>query len=158
MKTLQKIGLFVALAALFTSCQMPVDVNKILSNQDTKKAIFDKISNDCNLSKEMMETMMNTDNGKMTIKGNEKMMKMMMEDNGAMMKMMKDDPAVMKSMTSNMMEMCKNDTTMMSSMCKGMMDDPKMMEMMHKKMGGKMDMKDMKGMNKMEGMDKKMEK
>jgi hypothetical protein len=37
-------------------------------------------------------------------------------------------------------------------MCKTMMDNPQMMEMMHKNMGGKMDMKDMK---KMQGMDHK---
>ena len=161
MKTLQKITLFIVLTSLFTSCLMPVDVNKILSNPDTKKAIFDKISNDSNLSKEMMETMMNTDNGKMTMKGNEKMMKMMMEDHGAMMKLMKDDPTMMKSMMSNMMEMCKNDTTMISSMCKSMMEDPKMMEMMHKEMSGKMNMKGMKekkGMKGMKGMDDKMKK
>lgn len=147
MKTLQKIALFIALVALFASCQSGTDVNKILSNQETKKAIIDKIANDSNLSKEMMETMMNSENCKMMMKGNEKMTMMMMEDHGVMMKMMKENPAMMQSMMTGMMETCKNDTAMMSSMCKSMMENPEMMDMMHKKMGGKMDMKGMKGMD-----------
>lgn len=156
MKKLQKITLIIALVALFASCQTGTDVNKILSNQDTKKAIIDTIANDSNLSIEMMEAMMNNENSKMMMKGNDKMTMMMMEDHGTMMKMMKENPAMMQSMMTGMMETCKNDTAMMSSMCKNMMENPEMMEMMHKKMGGKMDMKGMKDMNKMEGMDHKM--
>ncbi|HEY5511616.1 MAG TPA: hypothetical protein VIK10_11375 [Prolixibacteraceae bacterium] len=147
MKTLQKITLVIALIALFASCQSSTDVNKILSNQETKKAIFDKIANDSNLSTEMMETMMNSNNGKMMMLGNDKMTMMMMENHGKMMKMMKDDPSMMKSMMSDMMETCKSDTAMLSSMCKNMMESPQMMDMMHKNMGGKMDMKGMKGMD-----------
>lgn len=153
MKTLQKIALFIALVALFASCQSQTDVPKILADQDTKKAIMESIANDSDLSREMMETMMKSENSKMIMKGNDKMTMMMMEDHGTMMKMMKDNPDMMKSMMSGMMESCKNDTAMMSSMCKSMMEDPQMMEMMHKNMGGKMDMK---GMKKMEGMDHKM--
>ncbi|MEK7719753.1 MAG: membrane or secreted protein [Bacteroidota bacterium] len=150
MKTLQKITLFIALVALIASCQSNTDVNKIFSNPDTKKAIIDKIANDSNLSKEMVETMMNSNNGKMMMLGNDKMtMMMMMENHG---KMMKDDPGMMKRMMSDMMETCKSDTAMLSSMCKNMMQSPQMMDMMHKNMGGKMDMK---GMKKMEGMDHK---
>ena len=153
MKTLQKITLVIALMALFASCQSSTDVNKIFSNPDTKKAIIDKIANDSNLSTEMIETMMNSNNGKMMMLGNDKMtMMMMMENHGKMMKMMKDDPGMMKSMMSDMMETCKSDTAMMSSMCKNMMESPQMMDMMHKNMGRKMDMKGMKGMK---GMDHK---
>ncbi len=153
MKTLQKITLFIALVALFTSCQSSTDVAKILANQETKKAIIDTIANDSNLSIEMMEAMMNNENSKMMMKGNDKMTMMMMEDHGTMMKMMKENPAMMQSMMTGMMESCKNDTAMMSSMCKNMMENPEMMEMMHKKMGGMMDMK---GMKDMKGMDHKM--
>src|ERR1035437_5319158 len=147
MKTLKKITLFIALVALFASCQSSTDVNKILSNQETKKAIIDKIANDSNLSKEMMEAMMNNENSKMMMMGNEKMTSMMMQNQGTMMKMMKENPVMMHSMMSGMMETCKNDTAMMSTMCKSMMENPEMMEMMHKKMGGKMEMKNMKGMD-----------
>ena len=86
MKTLQKIALFIALVALFASCQSKTDVKQIFSNQETKKAIMDTIANNGNLSKEMMETMMNNENGKMVMMGNEKMTMMMMEDHGTMMK------------------------------------------------------------------------
>jgi len=64
MKTIQKITMLIALVALFASCQSNINVNKILSNQDTKKAIMDTIANNSNLSKEMMETMMNSENSK----------------------------------------------------------------------------------------------
>lgn len=143
MKTLQKIALFVALVALFTSCQSKTDVSKILADQETKMTIMETIATDNNLSKEMLEALMNNENSKI----------MMMEFHGSMMKMIKDDPAMMQSMMTDMMETCKNDTAMMSSMCKNMMENPEMMDMMHRKMGGMMDMK---GMNKMEGMDHKM--
>jgi hypothetical protein len=72
--TIKKITLFIALVALFASCQSSTDVDKILLNQETKKAIIDKIANDSNLSKEMVETMMNSNNGKMMdMKGMKKM-------------------------------------------------------------------------------------
>lgn len=123
MKTLQKITLFIALVALFASCQSNTDVSKILSNQETKKAIMDNIANDSTLSKEMMEAMMNNENSKM----------MMMENHGSMMKMMKENPEMMKSMMNGLMETCKGDSAMMSSMCKSLMENPEIMEMLHKK-------------------------
>jgi len=72
MKTLQKITILIAFVALFASCQSN-NVNKILSNQDTKKAIMDTIANNSNLSKEMMETLMNSKNSKMMMLGNANM-------------------------------------------------------------------------------------
>lgn len=149
MKTLKKITLLIALIALFASCQSNTDVNKILANQDTKKAIMDTIANDSNLSVDMMEVMMNNENSKMMMMGNEKMTMMMMENHGTMMKMMKENPAMMQSMMTGMMETFKGDTAMMSSMCSSIMNNPQMMGMIHKNMGGKMDMN---GMNNMDGM------
>ena len=139
MKTLQKITLFIALIALFASCQSGTDVTKILSNQNTKKAIMDTIANDSNLSVEMMETMMN---GKMMME-NEKMTSMMMQNQGTMMKMMQNNPAMMQSMMTGMMETFKGDTSMMSSMSSFMLKNPQMMNMIHKNM----DMNHMEGMN-----------
>lgn len=146
MKTLQKITLIIGIVALFASCQTGADVNKILSNQDTKKAIMDTIANDSNLSIEMMEAMMSNENSKMMMMGNEKMTLMMMEDYASMMKMMKDNPAMMQGMMTGMMETCKGDSTMMSLMCNTFLENPEMTDMMYKKMVGKMDMKGMKGM------------
>ena len=143
MKTVQKITLFIALIALFASCQPSTDVTKILSNQDTKKAIMDTIANDSNLSAEMMETMMN---GKMMM-GNEKMTSMMMQNQGIMMKMMQNNPAMMQSMMNGMMETFKGDTAMMTTMSSFMLKNPQMMNMIHKNMDGKMGMNHMEGMN-----------
>jgi hypothetical protein len=47
-------------------------------------------------------------------------------------------------MMENMMEIAKDDKAMMSGMCKEMMGNDKMMEMMEKMKGDKMDMKKMK--------------
>ena len=155
MKTLKRITLLIALIALFSSCQSKTDVSKILANQETKKAIMDTIANDSNLSIEMMEAMMNSENSN-KLMGNEKMTSMMMQNQGAMMKMMQNNPAMMQGMMTGMMETFKGDTAMMSSMYKSMMGNPEMMQMLHKNMSGKMDMKGMKGMNDMGGMNHKM--
>ncbi len=142
MKTLLKITLFIAFVSVFASCQTS---KQILSNQDTKSAIMDSIVNDSNLSKEMLGLMLNGRNSDV----------IMGEIHETMMKKMKNKPGMMRGMMTGMMETYKGDSAMMSSMCMSMMENPEMMEMMHKKMGGKMDMKVMKGMN-MEGMDHKM--
>jgi len=89
---------------------------------------MDSIANDSNLSVEMMATMMNG-------------------------KMMHNNPAMMQSMMSGMMETYKGDTAMMSSMCSSIMNNPQMMGMIHKNMGGKMVMN---GMNNMNGMNHQM--
>lgn len=127
MKTLQKITLTIALIALFVSCQ---STKHILSKSDSRTEIITAIANDPDMSKEMMEAIMNSKNGKMT----------MMENHGMMMKMMKDNPGMMQNMMSNMMEAAKGDTSMMSSMCKSMMGNQQMMDMMQKMKGKNMDM------------------
>ena len=109
---------------------------------------MDSIANNSNMSKEMMESIMNSQSGKMIIQGNDNMTMIIMEIHEAMMKMMKDNPGMMHNMMMNMMEAGKKDTTLMSGMRKKMMENPQMMNMMQKMRGGKKDM------NKMEGMDK----
>jgi len=152
MKTLQKITLIIAIVALFASCQTGIDVNKILSNQDSKMAIMDTIANDSNLSTEMMEAMMNNENGKMMMMGNEKMTMLMMQNQGTMMKIMQKNPALMQSMMNNMIERCYRDSAMMSSMCSSIINNPQMMDMINKNMGENMNLK---GMNNMQGMNHK---
>ncbi len=76
MKTLQKITLIIVSIGLFTSCQSKTDVNQILSNSDTKKAIMDTIANNSDMSKDMMQAMMNSSKGKMMMTNHENMMKM----------------------------------------------------------------------------------
>ncbi len=143
MKILQKITLAIALITLFASCQ---SAKQILSKSDSRNEIITAIANDPDMSKEMMEAMMNSKNGKMMMQENEKMK--MMDNHGMMMKMMKDNPGMMKNMMSNMMEAAKGDTSMMSSMCKSMMGNQQMMDMMHMMMGKDMEMKKMGQMDK----------
>jgi hypothetical protein len=150
MKTLQKFAFTIVLITFLVSCQSGTDVKQILSNQDTRKAVIDSIANDSSMSKEMMGAMMNSNNGKMMMQGNEKMSMMMMENHTTMMKMMKDNPGMMQGMMADMMETCKGDSAMMSGMCKTMMGDPKMMDMMQKMKGKNTDMNKMKGMDKMD--------
>lgn len=139
MKTLQKITLAIAFIMLFASCQ---STKHILSKSDSRNEIINLIANDPDMSKEMMKAIMESNNGKMMMQGNDKM-KMMMDNHEKMMKMMKDNPGMMKNMMSNMMEAAKSDTSMMSSMCKSMMGNQQMMDMMKKMKGKNMDMKKM---------------
>jgi hypothetical protein len=148
MKTLNRITLLIALIALFSSCQSSTDVSKILANQDTKNAIMDTIANDSNLSVEMMDAIMNSENSN-AIMGNEKMTTMMMQNQGTMLKMMQNNPAMMQSMMHGMMETFKGDTAMMSSMSSIISKYPQMMDMINKNMSSK-------GMNNMEGMNHNM--
>jgi len=134
------------------SCQTGTDVNKILSNQDTKMAIMDTIANDNNLSIEMMEVMMSNENGKMMMMGNEKITTMMMGNQGSMLKIMQKNPAMMQSMMTGMIETCYRDSAMMTSMCSSIMNNPQMMDMLNKNMVGNMGTK---GMNNMQGMNRK---
>jgi hypothetical protein len=137
MKTVQKMFFAIALVSVLASCQSSTDANQTLSKPDTRKVTMETIANDSSMCSEMMDAMMNGKNGKMV----------MMQHHSSMMKMMKADPSMMKGMMGDMMDMCKDDTTMMAEMCKKMMENPKMMDMMHKMEGKKMDMNNMKGMD-----------
>ncbi|WP_291105266.1 MULTISPECIES: membrane or secreted protein [unclassified Flavobacterium] len=137
MKTVQKIVLLIALVAVLASCQNGTDVNKILSNQDTKRAIMDTIANDSNLSAETIGAMMNNENGKMMMMGNGNRNTMMMQNN----------PALMQSMMTGMMETFKGDPAMMSSMSSVIMRNQQMMDMIYKSRDGNRGMNNMNGMN-----------
>lgn len=146
MQILHKITGVIVLFTLLSSCQPSTDIKQLLSKSETRMAMMDTIANNSDMSKEMMEAMMNSNNGKMAMQGNEKMHMTMMGNHEAMMKTMKGNPEMMKSMMNDMMEACKSDTSMMASMCKTMMGNQEMMNMMQKMKGKNMDMKDMKGM------------
>lgn len=135
MKIFQKMSVLITLITLFAACQSSSDTKEVLSKTETRMEIMNNIANDSTMSKEMMVTMMNSNNGKM----------MMMENHAMMMQMMKGNTGMMHTMMNNMMEACKNDTAMMSGMCKAMMGSKEMMEMMNKMKGEKADMK-MEGM------------
>ncbi len=145
MKKLQKTGLPIALIMLLASCQSGTDINQTLSKTETRMEMMNKIADDSTMSKEMMATMMNSNNGKM----------MMMENHEAMMKMIKENPGMMDNMMMNMMEACKTDTAMMSGMCKKMMENPQMMDMMQKMSDKNMDMGKVNGMDTTKAIDHK---
>ncbi len=139
MKKLNKYIGLIALAALFASCQSS---KQLLSKSDSRAKLMHNIASDHDMSKEMMDAIMQGAHGKMLMK---ERMKEMMGDKSMMMQTMKDDLEMKKRMMSGMMETAKADTRMMAEMCKAMMDNPEMMQMMQK-------MKDKdKGM--MKGMD-----
>lgn len=134
MKSLQKIFLAFALCIFLAACQSGNDRKQILAAADSRKEIMDSIANDGNMSKEMMQSMMNSENSKIMIEGNEAMASAMIKNHASMIKMMKNNPSMMEGMMADMMESCKKDTAMMAAMCKTMMKDPQMKEMMHKEM------------------------
>jgi hypothetical protein len=136
MKTLQKIVLSIGLIGLLNSCQ---STNQVLSKSDKRMEIMNTIANDESMSKEMMGILMKSNMGKKMMQ--EKEGEMMKNKHAEMMKMMKENPEMMKSMMSKMMETAKDDKEMMSGMCKEMMGNEKMMEMMEKMKGDKMEKK-----------------
>lgn len=127
------------LLILMVGCQSS---KKILSKSDARNEIMTQIANDPAMSKEMVEVLMASNNGKMVMMQNEKM-KSMMENKGKMKSMMKDNPEMMKEMMTTMMEMAEGDTTMMAGMCKTMMEKKSMMDMMEKMKTKHKKMKDM---------------
>jgi hypothetical protein len=147
MKTLQKISLLFALVTMLASCQTGADVNKILSDQDTKMKIMNTIANDSMLSTEMIEAMINNENGNRMMMHNGNRNTMMMQNQEAMLKMMQNNPAMMQSMVTGMMETFKNDTLMMSSMSSIMLKNPQMKDQIYKNMDGNMGMKSMYNRN-----------
>ena len=107
MKKLHRYLWLIAPLALFASCQSP---KQVLSKSDSRTKIMTNIASDHEMSKEMLDAIMQGDHGIM----------------------MKDDPEMKKRMMSGMMKTVKADTSMMAGMCKPMMDNPEMMEMMQK--------------------------
>lgn len=135
MKFLQKTFLAIALCIFLAACQSGADRKQLLAAADSRKEIMDTIANDGNMSKEMMQSMMNSENSKIMIEGNEVLTSKMMKNHTAMIKMMKDNPHMMESMLADMLETCKSDTAMMSLMYRTMMGNTQMRELMHKNMG-----------------------
>ncbi len=141
MKTLKKITLVIALAAItmFAIGQTNEEVTKMLSNPEVKMLIMDQISNDVTLSKEMISKIM--DGSRADTARRHNMMSGMM--NACMA-----DTAMRHHMVSKMMESCKADSTMRNCMMAGMMDacksDSAMMKSMKRHMMGKPEMKERK--------------
>ncbi len=130
MRTLQTLILAIVFITLFSSCQSTSDPKQDLSNKETRKGILDTIVNNSDILKEMMVAMINSNNGKKIMLGNEKMTMMILENNSMMMKIMKKNPEIMHRFMSDMMKTAKSDSGMMYGMSKIIMGDPQMMDLM----------------------------
>lgn len=123
MNTFKQFIFFIATVTVITSCGSGNDVQQLLSNTQTRKAIIDSIADNRELSQQMMTAMMNSKDSTM-----------MMNHNGAMMEMMQTNPAIMQMMLSNMMERSRTDSSMMSGICNTIIGNQQMMDMIQKKM------------------------
>ena len=98
MKTLKKITLALALSTLIYSCQSS---KQVLSQSDKRTEIMNTIADSKSMSKEMMDVMMKSENGKIM------MQEMMKEHHDKMMGMMKNNPEMRKKMMSEMMKIIR---------------------------------------------------
>jgi len=130
MRTLQIIILSIIFTTLFSSCQYTPDTKQDLSNKETRKGIMDTIVNNSDMLKEMMVTMMNSNNGKKIMLGNEKMTMLVLENNSMMMKIIKNNSEMMQRLMSDIIKTAKSDSGMMNGMSKIIMGDPQMMDLM----------------------------
>jgi hypothetical protein len=130
MRTLQELIIAIVFIILFSSCQSNSISKQDLSNKETRKGIMDTIVNNSDMLKEMMVTMMNSNNGKKIMLGNEKMTMLVLENNRMMMKIVKNNPEMMQRLMSDIIKTAKSDSGMMNGMSKIIMGDPQMMDLM----------------------------
>jgi hypothetical protein len=127
MKTLKTVAVAVTILIFFTSCQSASDKAIDLTNKETRNEIMFAIANDSMMSEEMLNAMMNSQNGIMKMQGHHAMM---MGDQNGMMKTMQGNPQMMSNMMAAMMESAKGDTTLMSRMISTMIQNHQMRGMM----------------------------
>ncbi len=91
MKTLHKTVFAIAFVALLVSCEQKTNTNeqkinttKALSKPETRKEIMDSIANNNDMSKEMIDVMMNSQNGEKWLQENDKLKTMMRGSHGGM--------------------------------------------------------------------------
>jgi hypothetical protein len=130
MRILQIIIWSIIFITLFSSCQSTPDSKQDLSNKETRKGIMDTIVNNSDMLKEMMVTMMNSNNGKKIMLGNEKMTMLVLENNIMIMKIIKNNPDMMQRLMTDIIKTAKSDSGMMNGMSKIIMGDPQMMDLL----------------------------
>ncbi len=108
---------------LMISCNEAVNIDQVLTDENTRNQVFNKIATDHEMMTGFMEVMMKDNHAMMMMKGNPGMKDMMMGESG-MMQMMKDKPDVMHNMMGEMMK----DGKMMGHMMKMMKDQGMMSE------------------------------
>ena len=90
---------------------------------------MDSIANDSLLSSEMMDAMMTTNNGILTLQQNELSM---MQDHHSMITIFSNNPELMRTLMSDMVETARGDTGLLSSLLRTMMVNGQMRDLMKK--------------------------
>ncbi|REG79475.1 hypothetical protein [Algoriphagus antarcticus] len=127
MKKIQTAAYSIVLLILIGSCQSGSTHTSLLSDTQSRNEIMEAIAADSTMSNEMIGTLLNNENGMMTMQNHQKMT---MGNHSSMMNMVKNNPDLTHNMMSTMVETAKSDSSMMSGMIRTMMADPQMMQMM----------------------------
>lgn len=85
MKILHKLAFVIVFMSFLASCEQKTNAKISLSKSETRKEIMDSIANNNEMSKEMIETMMNSKNEKKWLQENDKLSTMMRGNHGRMM-------------------------------------------------------------------------
>lgn len=137
MKNTITIAILLMIAGFFTACQQARSTDQALADEPQRKEVMQTIANTQEMMTEMLDMMMNNEQGKMMMSGNKEMMGMVMGNQEIMQDMIKENPAMMQNMMKNMMNMCQNDSVQCNQMAEMMSDNPllmrSMMGMMHQK-------------------------
>ncbi|MEO6229869.1 MAG: hypothetical protein ABJB11_13910 [Ferruginibacter sp.] len=127
MKFLFTRMLVIVLFALFASCKSSPAHLKILSNKDTRNDIIQTIAKDSMMSNEMIEAMMNSENG---LRAMQQHQIMLANSHKSILNMLKTKPGLMQGMLLAMMESASQDSSMMSAMINIMKANLQMMQLM----------------------------
>ncbi len=137
MKNTIKITTILMITGFFASCQQPRGTMQVLADESQRKEVMQTIVNDQEMMTEMVDMMMNNEQGIMMMSGNREMMGMMMGNRQMMQDMVKENPGIMQNMMQNMMQMCQNDSSQCNKMAEMMSGNHAMMQsmmgMMHQK-------------------------
>ena len=137
MKNTIKIATLLMIAGFFTACQQPQSCEQVLADEPQRKEVMQTIANNQEMTTEMVDMMMNNEQGQMMMSGNREMMGMIMGNQQMMQEMVKENPGMMQNMMQNMMQMCQNDSAQCKQMAEMMSGNPAMMQsmmgMMHQK-------------------------
>ena len=137
MKSTAKIATLLMITGFFTACQQPRSIEQVLADEPQRKEVMQTIVNNQDMMTEMVDMMMNNEQGKMMMSGKKEMMGMMMGNQQMMQDMLKENPDIMQKMMQNMMQMCQDDSSQCNQMAEMMSGNHAMMQsmmgMMHQK-------------------------
>lgn len=141
-KIIKSTATIIAIGMVFigtmVGCQVP-SAEKVLAEPAQRQEVMQSIASDGELAAQMIDTMLNHQESRSLMAGNERMIKLMLEDQQTMSQVMMDNP----ELRNNMMNTLMNNREMMSNMSMqasmGMMEEGGMMmeqdSMMHENSG-----------------------